>query len=577
MGQFRSNPVNAPLPSSEERFKQSTMELKRGIDTGRGPMLGGRSSSGQYRGPGGGRESRGGRSSGRGRGRGRGRGGSQAGGERGGVQPPMSAEFLANLKPLEKGENRYIAKVLRSDKNGEEEDEMDEEIYDRRIRVLLNKITPDNFATVSSQLLEWGQKSAKETDGRIMRHLLMLIFEKATDEPMWAQMYARLCHKLILETSSDVQDHSLPKDGGYLSGGYLVRKYLLTKCQEDFERGWRVEIPKDIESSEYYDAIKIKRRGLGLVQFIGELFLLDVLTLRIMHECIKRLLSNYKTPEEEETESLAKLLTTVGKKLDNERSADMMDACFARIRTMSTNKVLSSRIRFMIMDLIELRQKHWASAKGAEGPKTIAEVHEDIERAKAAEDAMRRAPSHSGRRTESHSGRGDGYGGGGGRRGGGWNMVGGPSGSGRDQPQRAGDLSRFGNLSRSNQAAIGGGSPGNPFSSFSPGGRGWRSGSSDGRKGRDDRPGAPSSGLGSRTVSHSSRSDSVAATPEPVAARNMFEALLANEEEESPRVEAAKAVSRVPSLPKSAMSSSAAAGGAAGRPAAMDSATLQRK
>ncbi|KAJ2695907.1 hypothetical protein H4R19_005796, partial [Coemansia spiralis] len=499
----------------------------------------------------------------------------------GGVQPVMSAEFLANLKPLEKGENRYIAKVLRTDKDGEEEDEMAEETYDRRIRVLLNKITPDNFGIVSDQLLEWGEKSAKETDGRIMRHLLTLIFEKATDEPMWAEMYARLCHKLIVETSSKVQDHGLPKDGGFLSGGFLVRKYLLTKCQEDFERGWRVEIPMDIESAEYYDAITIKRRGLGLVTFIGELFLLDVLTLRIMHECVKRLLTNYQTPEEEETESLAKLLTTVGKKLDNDKSTDMMDAYFARIRTMGTNKTLSSRIRFMIQDLIELRQKRWPSANDSAGPKTIAEVHEDIERAKATEAAMRRAPSHAGRRTESHSGRGDGHGPGG-RRGGGWSMVGGPSGSGREQPQRAGDLSQFGNLKRSNQSAqggvsLGGGSPGNPFGTFAPGGRGWRSGSSDGRKGREERPAAPSSGLGSRTVSHSSRNDSVAATPESVGGRNMFAALEANDEEESPRVEAAKDVSRVPSLPRTAMSSSSPPASAAAQPKAMDTATLQRK
>ncbi|KAJ1731646.1 hypothetical protein LPJ61_002432 [Coemansia biformis] len=573
MGNFRSNPLNSPLPSSEERFKQSTIDLKRGLEPGRGPMLGGRSTSGQYRGPGGGRESResrGGRSGARVRGRGRGRGGSQQGGDRG--VAPMSAEFLANLKPLEKSEGRYIAKVLRTDNGAEEEDDMQEEVYDRGIRVLLNKITPDNFGVVSNQLLAWGEKSAKETDGRIMRHLIMLVFQKATDEPPWAEMYARLCHKLILNTSDNVQDHSLTRNGEHMAGGYLVRKYLLTKCQEDFERGWRVEIPMDIESSEYYDAIQIKRRGLGLVKFIGELFLLDVLTLRIMHECVKRLLASYEMPEEEETESLAKLLTTVGKKLEDDVSSkSLMDVYFARIQTMAANKSLTSRIRFMLQDVLELRQKRWASADDKAGPKTIAEVHEDIERSKAAQEAMRRAPSHTGRRPESHSGRGDGHGGG---RRGGWSMVGGASGSGREQPQRAGDLSRFGNLSRSNQAPMSGGSPGNPFGAFPGAANRWRTGSSDGRKNRDDRAGPAAGGLGSRTVSHSSRNDSVAATPEPVGTRNMFEALLANEEEDSPHVEAAKGASRVPSLPPAAMSSTA---GGAERPKTMDTATLQRK
>ncbi|PIA14693.1 ARM repeat-containing protein, partial [Coemansia reversa NRRL 1564] len=354
------------------------MELKGRVEPGRGPVLGGRPPSGQFRGPGGGRESRGGRSGGRGRGRARGRGGSQQGGDR----PGAAVELPVNFKPLEKSENRYIAKALRVGSDTVE-DEMQEEVYDRRIRVLLNKITPDNFDEVSDELLAWGGKSAKETDGRILRHLITLVFQKATDEPVWAKMYAQLCHKMICHTSPDVEDRNLrTKEGGYLSGGFLVRKYLLTKCQEDFEHGWKVEIPMDIESSEYYEAIKIKRRGLGLVKFIGELFLFDVLTLRIMHECVKRLLSNVETPEEEETESLAKLLTTVGSKLDVPNARSYMDVYFVRIQTMSTNKHLTSRIRFMLRDLIELRQKNWVTRIEEAGPKTIAEIHEDAERKK---------------------------------------------------------------------------------------------------------------------------------------------------------------------------------------------------
>ncbi|KAJ2793798.1 hypothetical protein H4R20_006433, partial [Coemansia guatemalensis] len=178
MGNFRPSHTHTTLSSSEERFKQSTMELKGRVEPGRGPVLSGRPPSGQFRGPGGGRESRGGRSGGRGRGRARGRGGSQQGGDR----PGAAVELPVNFKPLEKSENRYIAKALRTGGDAEE-DEMQEEVYDRRIRVLLNKITPDNFEEVSNELLAWGEKSAKETDGRILRHLITLVFQKATDEP----------------------------------------------------------------------------------------------------------------------------------------------------------------------------------------------------------------------------------------------------------------------------------------------------------------------------------------------------------------------------------------------------------
>ncbi|KAI9502807.1 armadillo-type protein, partial [Coemansia spiralis] len=237
---------------------------------------------------------------------------------------------------------------------------MQEEVYNRSMRSLLNKLSVDNFEVISEELIMWGNKSAKETDGRIVRHLIMLVFDKATDEPVWAPMYARLCYKLICRISPEVEDHSLlTKDDKYLSGGFLVRKYLLSKCQEEFEGGWKVDMPKDLESAEYYEAMKIKRRGLGLIRFIGELFLLEVLTSRIIQECIKRLLTNYENPEEEVTESLCGLLTTVGKKIDQPVAKNLLDLTFSRIKTMSENKQLSSRIRFMLLDLIELRQKGW--------------------------------------------------------------------------------------------------------------------------------------------------------------------------------------------------------------------------
>jgi translation initiation factor 4G len=53
-----------------------------------------------------------------------------------------------------------------------------------------------------------------------------------------------------------------------------------------------------------------------LIKFIGELFKLQMLMERIVYECVKKLLGNVDNPEEEEIESLCKLLTTVGNSLD---------------------------------------------------------------------------------------------------------------------------------------------------------------------------------------------------------------------------------------------------------------------
>ncbi|KAJ1934507.1 hypothetical protein FBU59_005674, partial [Linderina macrospora] len=301
-----------------------------------------------------------------------------------------------------------------------------------------------------------------------------------------------------------------------------------------------------------------------------------------MHECVKRLLSNVETPEEEETESLAKLITTVGKKLDRDQAKSYMDAYFQRIDTMAKNKKLNSRIRFMLRDVIDLRAAKWIDRSKSDGPKTIAEIHEDAERQKAEQAAMRRAPSHTGRGSGSHAGRSESHRG----RRGGWNTVGGPSNSGREQSQRTGDLTGFGNLSRSKQEGSRTGGPlgANPFGQLAGGSRGWRTNSNDGRRNRgDDRPRSLVLGPGGRTPSHSSRGadSSAAATPEPVGSRNMFEMLLDDEEEEhmSPRADAAKGQSNVEPLSPTVMSKTAPAKADEdpSMPKKMDSKTVQTK
>lgn len=58
---------------------------------------------------------------------------------------------------------------------------------------------------------------------------------------------------------------------------------------------------------------KARRRSLGNIKFIGELFKLNMLTEVIMHDCIVKLLKNH---DEESLECLCRLLSTIGKDLD---------------------------------------------------------------------------------------------------------------------------------------------------------------------------------------------------------------------------------------------------------------------
>ena len=63
--------------------------------------------------------------------------------------------------------------------------------------------------------------------------------------------------------------------------------------------------------------IECKKRSLGNIRFIGELFKLKMLTENIMHECLIKLL---RSADEESLECLSRLFSTVGKLLDYEKA-----------------------------------------------------------------------------------------------------------------------------------------------------------------------------------------------------------------------------------------------------------------
>jgi translation initiation factor 4G len=64
---------------------------------------------------------------------------------------------------------------------------------------------------------------------------------------------------------------------------------------------------------------------LGNVRFIGELYKKGLLTEKIMHVCIVKLLGGEAIPHEEDLEALCKLLTTIGTMIDHPRSKEHMN------------------------------------------------------------------------------------------------------------------------------------------------------------------------------------------------------------------------------------------------------------
>lgn len=300
---------------------------------------------------------------------------------------------LEEVKPLVKSENRWVPKSrakkteVKLAPDGTELLEPEE--VERKINSLLNKLTLEMFEQITDEMMKIANQSKWEEDAKTVRQVISLTFAKACDEPYWSLVYAQFCAKMCKEMSDEIKDVNIVKNGEVVSGGDLARRILLATCQVEYEKGWTDKLPTnedgtplepEMMSDEYYIMAAAKRRGLGLVKFIGHLYILNMLNDQVILLCLRDQSSNTEDPSEDRLENLAQLINTVGARLETkEKTKAALNFVFDNVQTILDNCKISSRIKFMLMDLIDLRKNHWVLAKKESGPKTIQEIHDDAE------------------------------------------------------------------------------------------------------------------------------------------------------------------------------------------------------
>ena len=281
------------------------------------------------------------------------------------TEDPPTHLSMEPVIPLPISPNRWVAT---STGHNPSLDAESPEMVERKLKTLLNKLTTERFDSISDKIIAWANKSEKENDGRTLTQVITVIFESATNDAMFSGLYARLCRTMLEKVSPMVQDHhTLTAKRKPCTGGQLFRKYLVNRCQEDFERAWfntgttdvqavkeateknEVDEVSELRPDDHHAAAKAKRRALGLIVFMGELFKLQILTERIAHECIKMLLRNVENPEEDEVESLAVFLTATGSLLDTPKAHAQFDVYFSRIRKLLQSKNVNGRLAFKLV------------------------------------------------------------------------------------------------------------------------------------------------------------------------------------------------------------------------------------
>lgn len=100
-------------------------------------------------------------------------------------------------------------------------------VFGVQVRGILNKLTPEKFQKLSDDLLGLELDSDK-----VLKGVILLIFEKALDEPKYSSMYAQLCKRLS-EEAPNFEPPGQP---------CTFKLLLLNKCRTEFENRAQVSV-----------------------------------------------------------------------------------------------------------------------------------------------------------------------------------------------------------------------------------------------------------------------------------------------------------------------------------------------
>jgi hypothetical protein len=239
----------------------------------------------------------------------------------------------------------------------------------QRVTGLLNKLTFERFDAITEKIVNAGVSTPE-----LLHSVIGLIFDKALMEPKFSRMYAYLCANL----DDSMPQFDVPGD----ERKETFRRGLLQKCQREFATPPDWSRLDGLEGDERQELeFKMKLRVMGNVQFIGELHNRQLLPESVMHQCGRELIGNdLNEPDEDNIEKLCRLFTTIGKTLDvkvmpEEKRAhrkQVLDQYYLAMMQLSKAPKITPRIRFMLLDLLELRANNWTPRFTTNDPKKLA-------------------------------------------------------------------------------------------------------------------------------------------------------------------------------------------------------------
>ena len=281
-------------------------------------------------------------------------------------------------------------------------DASDPQAIVRKANAILNKLSVTNFEKLSDEFLALLQSDATTEDA--MHRGVEALVTKAQMEENFCFIYADLCRKIIdtwatLEPDDNTFSTAAKEDGEdgeapaategeeakakeLRTMGKIFKDSLLQRCQNEFEFDHIAALKvirenTDLQPDERTEKeILLKKRITGHMRFIGELYMKDLIKANVIKSfCLDVLIESVF---EEELVCMCKLFQTIGARLEkyfydksrqkknkSKNFQEIFPAYFERIAEIGNNHP-SSRVRFMMKDLVDMRLNDWTARREEE-------------------------------------------------------------------------------------------------------------------------------------------------------------------------------------------------------------------
>ena len=316
------------------------------------------------------------------------------------LQKTMSAvstgsgrDWRAGRKPLtrqtSRGGKMMVNQIVRPSERGfkiiDQSSLSEKDKLRRQVMSLLNKITVDSFASITTLIAEIEISQPWQMDV-----VIGLVFDKAVVEHHYSEMYAEMCKKL---RTTWPELTGVDQETGQ-SVPVTFTRAIIEKCQVEFDA-----IPDTLEPTEADLAKakgnvedlemfmqKRKERILGNMKFIAQLFLMNILSSRVIRSVVEQLLFRMEEPEEHYIECVGILMHNIGATLmESEGGRAYVGSFVERMHELAPKECYGKRIKFLMKDIVDAAEAGWEGKHAGNRLATAAKSKEDARKEAAAE------------------------------------------------------------------------------------------------------------------------------------------------------------------------------------------------